>query len=114
MNLFSERDERNHHDEKRQVANAYSLQSLLVREDAVDSCSTLFMHRLGEFADRDEPVDLGTWLQYYAFDVVGELSFALKLGFLEKGKDVDGMIGAIEGMLVSLACMFRTSRRVTN
>jgi hypothetical protein len=32
--------------------------------------------------------------------VVGELSFAKKLGFLDKGEDVDGMMEAIEGMLV--------------
>lgn len=35
-----------------------------------------------------------------AFDVVGELTFAEKFGFLEKGTDVDGMMKAIEGMLV--------------
>lgn len=37
--------------------------------------------------------------QYYAFDVVGEFSFAKKLGFLERGTDVDGMMETIEGML---------------
>jgi len=35
-----------------------------------------------------------------AFDVVGELTFEKKLGFLEKGGDVDGMMQAIEGMLL--------------
>ena len=35
-----------------------------------------------------------------AFDVVGELTFNRKLGFLDKGTDVDGMMAAIEGMLV--------------
>ena len=59
------------------------------------------MQQLGVYADRGEAVDLGTWLQYYAFDVVGELSFATKLGFLEKGKDGDGMMAAISGLLVS-------------
>lgn len=31
--------------------------------------------------------------------MVGEFTFASKLGFLEQGKDVDGMMQAIEGML---------------
>jgi len=101
MNLFSTRDEQYHREQKRPIANAYSMTSLLTKEDAVDSCSVLFMHKLGEFADAKKPVDLGAWLQYYAFDVVGEFSFARKLGFLEKGTDVDGMMEAIEGMLVS-------------
>ncbi|GFG18849.1 pisatin demethylase, partial [Aspergillus udagawae] len=45
-------------------------------------------------------VDLGMWLQYYAFDVVGGFTFAKKLGFLQEGNDVDGRIEAIQGMLV--------------
>ena len=32
--------------------------------------------------------------------MVGELTFEKKLGFMEKGGDVDGMLEAIEGMLV--------------
>ena len=31
--------------------------------------------------------------------MVGELTFDMKFGFLEKGGDVDGMIEAIEGIL---------------
>ncbi|OCL14764.1 putative cytochrome P450 pisatin demethylase [Glonium stellatum] len=99
MNLFSTRDEQYHRDQKRPVANAYSMTSLLAKEDAVDSCTMLFMEKLAGFATEKTPVDLGAWLQYYAFDVVGEFSFAKKLGFLEKGTDVDGMMEAIEGML---------------
>lgn len=34
-----------------------------------------------------------------AFDVVGELTFAKKLGFLEKGGDVDGMMETLENIL---------------
>ena len=110
-NLFSARDEAFHRDQKRAAGNAFSLGSLLQKEDAVDSCSSLFMHKLSEFADRSEAVDLGKWLQYYTFDVVGEFTFALKLGFLEKGEDVDGMMEAINGLLVSsLLLPFNPSR----
>jgi hypothetical protein len=101
MNLFSTRDEGYHRGQKRPVASAYSMTSLLVKEDSVDSCSQLFMQKLGQFADQRKSMDLGAWLQYYAFDVIGELSFAKKLGFLEKGEDVDGMMEAIEGTLAS-------------
>lgn len=85
--------------EKRKVGNAYALPRLLESEAAIDSCIELFMSRLNEFATNDRKIDLGTWLQYFAFDVVGEVTFASKLGFLEQGKDVDGMMKAIEGML---------------
>ncbi|KAL4975564.1 cytochrome P450 [Aspergillus desertorum] len=97
MNLFSTRDEQFHRDQKRPVANAYSMTSLLELEPAVDSCTSLFLSRLRDFADKKQPVDLGTWLQYYAFDVVGEFTFAKKLGFLEEGRDVDDMMAGIQG-----------------
>jgi len=73
--------------------------SLLEMEGAVDSCTTLFMARLAEFASANKPIDLGAWLQYYAFDVVGELTFDLKLGFLDKGADVNGIMAAIQILL---------------
>lgn len=100
MNLFSTRDEKFHRDQKRPVASAYSMTSLLDLEHAVDNCTRIFTSQLGKFAERKAPVDLGIWLQYYAFDVVGEITFAKRLGFLEEGRDVDGMIEAIEGMLI--------------
>ena len=89
MNLFSTRDPEYHRVEKRKVGAAYSMPNLLQSEAAVDSCVNLFMDRLNEFASRGDQVDLGAWLQYFAFDVVGEVTFASKLGFLEQGKDVD-------------------------
>lgn len=67
----------------------------------MDSCTRLLFSKLDNFADGSQIVDLGEWIQFYTFDVVGELTFAKKLGFLDKGGDVDGMIQAIEDLLVS-------------
>lgn len=79
MNLFSTRDPEEHRIEKRKVGNAYALPRLLESEQAIDSCIELFMSRLGGFADKGQSVDLGTWLQYFAFDVVGVLTLVLLL-----------------------------------
>ena len=49
--------------------------------------------------DQANRIDLGEWLEIYAFDVIGELTFSKKMVFLKQGKDVDSMIGSIEGML---------------
>lgn len=89
MNLFSTRDPEYHRVEKRKIGAAYSLPNLLQSEEAVDSCVNLFMDRLNDFASKGKAVDLGAWLQYFAFDVIGEITFASKLGFLEQGDDVD-------------------------
>ncbi|KAJ5360020.1 Cytochrome P450 E-class group I [Penicillium concentricum] len=100
MNLFSTRDETYHRHQKRIVANAYSVSSLLELESSVDSCTEIFTSQLSKFATKGTPMDLGVWLQYYAFDVIGEITFAKKLGFLEQCRDIDGMMQAIKGMLV--------------
>ncbi|KIW16499.1 hypothetical protein PV08_06554 [Exophiala spinifera] len=40
-------------------------------------------------------LDLAQYLQFFAFDVIGELTFSRRLGFIESGTDVDGIIDAI-------------------
>jgi len=40
--------------------------ALLEMEPFVDGCSQVFMTRLGEYADTNEILDLGHWLQCYA------------------------------------------------
>lgn len=103
MNIFSTRDPEEHRIGKRKVGAAYSMPNLLQSEAAIDSCIELFMSRLSELTSSGDSIDMGAWLQYYAFDVVGEVTFASKLGFLEKGTDIDGMMKAIEGMLTYAA-----------
>lgn len=46
-----------------------------------------------------QPVDLGAWLQWYAFDVIGAITFQRRFGFMEKREDVLGMIEGIDGAL---------------
>ena len=41
--------------------------------------------------------------QYYAFDVVGEVTFGKKFGFLETGQDVNGIIKIIAGETIYLS-----------
>lgn len=79
MNLFSTRDPEYHRIEKRKVGNAYALPRLLESEEAIDSCIQLLMSRLDNFAVQQKSVDLGAWLQYFAFDVVGVGCFGNKL-----------------------------------
>ena len=68
-------------------------------EPAVDSCIRLLMSRLSTLVDQGTSIDLGEWLELYAFDVIGELTFSKKMGFLEQRKEVDSMIGSIKNML---------------
>jgi cytochrome P450 len=71
--LFSLQDEKKHGARRRNVANGYALATLLGMEEFVDQCSTQLLRQFEKFAQREEVVDISSWLQYYAFDVVGEL-----------------------------------------
>ncbi|RTE75813.1 hypothetical protein BHE90_009741 [Fusarium euwallaceae] len=93
--LFTTLDEKYHQVYKRPIASAYSMSTLVEFEPFVDNTTKLFMQRLDELADSGAGINFGTWLQMYAFDVVGEIVFGKKLGFLESGIDVDGIMADI-------------------
>jgi hypothetical protein len=90
-------DEHQHSAMRRPIAQAYSLSSLVAYEPLVDSTTAVFLSRLDElFASKEDKVcDLGLWLGWYAFDVIGELTFSKRLGFLEKAQDVEGIAKSI-------------------
>lgn len=43
-----------------------------------------------------EPFDLGDWLHFFAFDVLGEVAFSRQFGFLDAGYDVENAIKTID------------------
>ena len=62
---FTCTDERVHSNYRRIVNPVYTLSNVLKSENYINRCSELFIRRLGEHADRNEAIDLGTWLQMY-------------------------------------------------
>lgn len=89
-------DEAQHAAMKKPIAASYSLSTLKEFEPLIDSTTAVFLSRLDElFASSGKVCDLGTWLQWYAFDVIGELTFSKRLGFLEKARDVEGICQAV-------------------
>lgn len=107
--LFTSTDGKFHAKLKRAVSNAYALSTLVQFEQYVDSTTAAFMHQLQtRFADQSNHLcNFSTWLQWYAFDVIGELTFSKRLGFLDRGEDVEGIIKSIEEMLDYAAVVSR-------
>lgn len=68
--LFTTLDEKYHQTYKKPIANAYSMSTLVEFEPLVDSTTELFLKRLDEFVKAGCELDLGLWLQMYAFDVM--------------------------------------------
>ncbi|KAK4939243.1 hypothetical protein LTR10_020439 [Elasticomyces elasticus] len=99
--LFTATDEKFHAKLRRAVSNAYAMSTLVQFEQYVDSTTMAFLLQMRtRFADRaDQLCNFSTWLQWYAFDVIGELTFSKRLGFLDRGEDVEGIIKSIEEML---------------
>ena len=69
-------------------------------EPYVSTCVDLFLKRIDEVTDGGKKsIDISPWMQYYAFDVLGEVNFGRQLGFLKSGTDVDQNIEGIETVL---------------
>lgn len=83
------------------------MSTLIQFEPLVDSTSTEFLKQLSErYADRSDQsgvCNFGAWLQYYAFDVIGELTYSRRLGFVDRGVDVDSIIHDLESLLIYFA-----------
>ncbi|KAK3072404.1 hypothetical protein LTR53_006897, partial [Teratosphaeriaceae sp. CCFEE 6253] len=89
-------DEQQHAVLRRPVAGAFTLSTLVEFEPLIDSTTAIFLTRLDElFAETGQVCDLGTWLQWFAFDVIGELTFSKRLGFLERAEDVEGITQSV-------------------
>ncbi|RAR14700.1 pisatin demethylase [Stemphylium lycopersici] len=93
--LFTEQDEQKHARHHRIVQPVYQMTSILQNEDAIDGCTMLLMQKLKELAVKKN-VDLGHWIELYAYETIGHVIFGRTLGFLESGTDVDSFIEAVD------------------
>lgn len=128
--LFNTRNEEFHARLRRAVASGYAMSTLVEFEPLVEETIAVFLREIEGRYVGDEVVkyasssasdgsrsdvqrtqvnricDIGQWLQFYAFDVIGELTFSNRLGFLERGEDVDGIIGNLEWLLRYAAVVY--------
>ncbi|EHY53163.1 hypothetical protein HRR83_005992 [Exophiala dermatitidis] len=94
--IFTETREAVHGVKKRYAATPYSLASMMQSTPRIEETERLLIRKLDGFADGKTICDLGDWLHYFAFDVLGEVAFSSNFGFLEAGVDVDGAIRTID------------------
>lgn len=94
--LFSTTSEPFHAQLRRSVNSAFSMSTLIQYEPFVDSTTELFLERTEElFVKSGESCNFSRWLQFYAFDVIGEMTYSKRHGFLEENKDIEGIIDYI-------------------
>ncbi|GAB1313123.1 hypothetical protein MFIFM68171_03333 [Madurella fahalii] len=100
--IFSDRNAKRHTLNRRQYQSTYSMSTLVHYESFVDECADLLCQRLSEMRPGggwSRAVDIGHWLQYYAFDVIGLITYSKRIGFLDFGEDVGGMMRNLDDHL---------------
>lgn len=94
--IFSDQSIRRHSQNRKLYQATYAMSALVHYEHFVDECADLFTQRLEEMARSNPPIDMRHWFQCYAFDVIGMITYGKRLGFLDNGDDIGGVIGALE------------------
>jgi hypothetical protein len=95
--IFTEVREWKHAQMKRFAATPYSLASMQKMTPSIEEVEQVLVDVLHGFAVQSgKACDLGNWLHYFAFDVLGEVAFSRRFGFLAEGKDIGGQIKAID------------------
>lgn len=98
--LFPDRNIKRHNDTRKKFQALYSLSSLVSYEGYVDDCTTIFMDRLKEITKSGESVDMGHWFLCYAFDVIGDITYGKRYGFLDEGRDVNGVMKSLDASML--------------
>lgn len=95
--VFNTQDEDLHKRLRNPIASLYSTTNVVKFEPLVDQTLAVLLKQLDErcLGSSEVPFDLGDWMQYFAFDFMGTLTFSRRYGFLEQGRDVYGILEEI-------------------
>ncbi|CAK4033497.1 P450 monooxygenase [Lecanosticta acicola] len=98
--MFPGRNITRHAETRRKFQSMYSMSSLLHYEPLVEQAQTVFQQRLVEIANKGVAVDMHHWLQCYAFDVIGHITFGRRFGFLDDGQDIENCMANLETTMI--------------
>ncbi|KAK4155691.1 cytochrome P450-like protein [Chaetomidium leptoderma] len=102
--LFSSTDNDFHMQFRRCVNSAFAMSALVQYEPFVDNTTKLFLKQTERlFIDKAGPCDFTQWLQFYAFDVIGEITYGKRHGFIERNEDVDGIVAYLTKLFLYVA-----------
>ncbi|KAL6704159.1 hypothetical protein ACN47E_008719 [Coniothyrium glycines] len=94
--LFTDRNVKRHGETRRMVASMYAMSAVVSYEKHVDDCTEIFQTRLEEMAERRVAVDMAHWFQCFAFDMIGNITYGKRYGFLDEGKDIEHTMRALD------------------
>ncbi len=75
------------------------MSSLVQYEHLVESTTEVFLDQTDKvYAAKGVVCDFAQWLQFYAFDVIGEITYSKRHGFVERVEDIDGIVAYLGWM----------------
>ncbi|KAK5172094.1 uncharacterized protein LTR77_003732 [Saxophila tyrrhenica] len=97
--IFTETREAVHAVKKRYASNPYSMATMHQMASYIEDTEKMLASKFDKMCEtQNQYCNLGDYLHYYAFDVLGEIAFSRKFGFLEAGYDIEGAIKTIDDM----------------
>ncbi|MCJ1438915.1 hypothetical protein MMC27_008305 [Xylographa pallens] len=94
QNQMSETDPARHIHIQKNIASGYAISNIISTEPAVDKSIIQLENKLAECSKTGSVIDFEDWFNYFAFDVVGSVTFSRDFGFLEAGRDIGSSIAA--------------------
>ncbi|KFY81987.1 hypothetical protein V500_10921 [Pseudogymnoascus sp. VKM F-4518 (FW-2643)] len=108
-NVFSTRSNKAHAHAIRPIRKLFTLSSLLKTEPLIDATIQTLLSKidsnfvLGENSGKTCKMD--NWLPFFAWDVIGRLTFGVPMGYLDNGCDFDGSQRSGEETFFYFACV---------
>ena len=101
--LFSGLDKEWHDRQRRVVGSAFSVTQMVKYEPWVDDNIQIFIQQLRKrFVTKQGPgatMNLMDWAAYLSLDLLHEITFGERAGFMEEGRDVNGVIAGVHKMM---------------
>lgn len=83
-----------HAELKRTLTSAFSGSSIVSLEPLVDPVIVRWAEQTKNiYVGTGRVCDMGLWMQFFAFDVVTNLTYSKTHGFVDRHEDVDGIVG---------------------
>ncbi|OKP06708.1 Pisatin demethylase [Penicillium subrubescens] len=95
QHIFPMLDNERHKDRRRKISALYTMSTMVSYENAVDKLNEVCIRKIHQFAEERRLIDIPHWMQYYAFDVIGEITFNESFKMMENEGDTTGMISGI-------------------
>ena len=90
---------------QRKIAKGYALSSIIKAESEFDLAIERLEHQINKLVDMKGIVSLDEWFTYFAYDIVGQITFSQAFGFLEHGKDIGDCIATSHTLVPYLSIM---------